>query len=245
MKKILIVFIFLLLVTGCGLKNTKENNAENNYSGKETALSKNYLSKGYLVNIYRSSVSLGDDAENYGKAYITMTFNAVTEFVTTIGSDDTENHITKKVISNIRLIKTPKMGTVEEIYPDYFAFGTNVELKGSQNSYTKDYSTPIFYSDQTSIGVTINRIALLDSANYGWDEEPTTSQIYNDLGITREGVALTLGFRIELITIGGKTLYKDYEIEMPPKGFDIGGSGYQMSFMADDVSQMDTFLEKE
>ena len=65
------------------------------------------------------------------------------------------------------------------------------------------------------------------------------------MGITREGVVLTIGFRVELITVGGKTLYKDYEIEMPPKGFDIGGDEYQMNLMVDDKSQMDTFLEKQ
>lgn len=245
MKKVVIVLFLLVLLTGCGLTTLNGNNTNSEYSGKVTELSKKYLSKGYLVNVYRSSVSLGDDAENYGKAYITMTFNVITEFVTTIGYDDTENYIKKKTISNIRLIKTPKMGTAEEIYPDYFAFGTNTELKGSNNSYTKEYSTPIFYSDQTSIGVTVNRIALFDSSNYGWDENPSTSQIYSDLGITRDSVALTLGFRVELLTVGGKTFYKDYEIEMPPKGYDIGGSEYQMSFMVDDVSKMDTFLEKE
>ncbi len=241
MKKVLILLFCCLLLTGCGAVTDKTTE----YSGAVTDLSEQYLSKGYLVNIYRSYVSLGDDAENYGKSYITMTFNVITEFVSTIGYDDTNNYIEKKIISNIRLIKTPKMGVAEEIYPDYFAFGTNVELKGSNNSYTKEYSSPIFYSDQTSIGVTVNRIALFDSANYGWDESPTTSQIYSDLGITREEVALTLGFRVELITVGGKTLYKDYEIEMPPAGFDIGGSEFQMDFMLNDVSEMEVFLEKQ
>ena len=244
MKKIIIVFFVLLILTGC-TASKKEVDTANTYSGKETALSKKYLSKGYLVNIYRSAVSLGDDAENYGKSYITMTFNVITEITSTVAYDETNNHIKKKVISNIRLIKTPKMGMAEEIYPDYSASTTNVELKGSNNSYTKEYSNPIYYSDQTSIGVTLNRIALFDSAAYGWDEQPTTSQIYNDLGITREAVALTLGFRIELTTVAGKVLYKDYEIEMPPKGYDIGGTEFQMKFMTDDISQMGTFLEKE
>lgn len=238
-----LILCLLLLVTGCGVESNSDKTTE--YSGKVTELSKKYLSKGYLINIYRSSTSLGDDAENYGKAYITMTFNVVTEFTTTIGYDEKDNYISRKVISNIRLIKTPKMGMAEEIYPDYFAFGTNTELKGSNNSYTKEYSTPVFFSDQTSIGVKVNRIALFDSSNYGINEEPTTSQIYNDLGITTDSVSLTLGFRIELTTVGGKVLYKDYEIEMPPKGYDIGGSEFQTSFMIDDVSKMEPFLEKD
>lgn len=245
MKKLIIIFLVFLVFTGCSFSLNKDTDTVNIYSGKETALSKKYLSKGYLVNVYRSSISLGDDVENYGKSYITMTFNVITEFISTIGYDETNNYIKKKVISNIRLIKTPKMGIAEEIYPDYFAFNTNVELKGSNNSYTKEYSTPIYYSDQTSIGVTVNHIALFDAAAYGYNEQPTTSQIYNDLGITRETVALTLGFRIELTTVEGKILYKDYEIEMPPKGYDIGGTEFQVSFMIDDLSKMESFLEKD
>lgn len=244
MKKIIVIFLALLIFTGCNIGSKNKANTDT-YSGKETALSKKYLSKGYVVNIYRSAVSLGDDDENYGKSYITMTFNVITELASTIGYDDTNNHIKKKVIKNIRLIKTPKMGIVGEIYPDYYDYGLNVELKGSNNSYTKEYSTPIYYSDQTSIAVTLNHIALFDIAAYGLNEQPSTTQIYNDLGITREAVALTLGFRIELTTVEGRILFKDYEIEMPPKGYDIGGTEFQMNFMADDISQMNTFLEKE
>ena len=202
MKKIIVIFFTLILLTGCGNKEKETLNI--NYSGKKTTLSEKYLSKGYLVNVYRSSTPLGDDVENYGKAYVTMTFNVITEFVSTIDYEDTNNYIKKKTISNIRIIKTPKMGIAEEIYPDYFAFGTNEELKGSKNYFVKEYSTPIYYYDQSSLAVTVNKIALLDSSAYGWDENPTTSQIYNDLGITRDGVALTLGFRIELTTVSGK-----------------------------------------
>lgn len=243
MKKIIIMFLSLILLSGCGNKTDDNSNA--NYFGEKTTLSEKYLSKGYLVNVYRSSTPLGDDAENYGKAYITMTFNVITEFVSTIDYEDTNSYIKKKTISNIRVIKTPKMGTVEEIYPDYFAFGTNEELKGSKNYFVKEYSTPIYFYDQSSLAVTINRVALIDSSVYGWDENPTTSQIYSDLGITRDGVALTLGFRIELTTVSGKILYKDYEVEMPPKGYDIGGSEFQMNFMTEDVTKMESFLEKQ
>jgi hypothetical protein len=246
MKKLLIIGMFLLLFVGCS--NTKDDNTSEDsdtYTGSVTSLSEKYLSKGYLINVYRSSVSLGDDLENYGKAYITMTFNVVTEITTTIGYEDTEKHIAKKKISNIRIVKSPKMGIAEEIYPDYFAFGTNTELKGSNNSYTKEFSTPVYFSDQTSIAVTVNHIALYDASNYGWDETPTTSQIYNDLGITRDEVALTLGFRIEYTTVDNKVFFKDYEIEMPAKNYDISGSEFQSNFLTDDTSLMESFLEKD
>jgi len=245
MKKILLILLLTLLFVGCGPTSKEGTNTQKDYSGKETALSKQFLSKGYLVNIYRSSVSLGDDQENYGKAYITMTFNVITESISMTDFDDTNTHIKKKTISNIRLIKTPKMGIADTIYPKFYAAGSNEEIKGSNNFYVENYDTPIYLNDQTSIGVTLNQIALVDFNNYGLDEQPTTTQIYNDLGITRENVALTLGFRIELTTVSGKTLYKDYEIEMPPVGYEIGGEEFQMNFMTSDVSQMQTFLEKE
>lgn len=239
MKKLLLVFMVLIMLTGCG---SSQNNA---YTGKKTDLSSKYLSKGYLVNVYRSSTPLSDDLEDYGKAYVTMTFNVITEITSTVSYNDTNDYIKKKVISNIRLIKTPKMGMSEEIYADYGTYGKNVELKGSNNKYTKVYDTPVYYPDQTSLGVKINRIALLDSSRYNADEQPSLSQIYSDLGITRDNVALTLGFRIELTTVSDKILYKDYEVEMPPKGFAISGSEFQVNFMTDDISKMESFLEKE
>lgn len=252
MKKILIIIIAILMVAGCGktTKNetddtSKEPSKVNQYSGKETALSKKYLSKGYLINIYRSSVPLGDEPENYGKSYITMTFNVITEITSSGDYNDTNSYIKKKTISNIRLIKTPKMGTAEEIYAEYNSYGTNAELKGSKNYYTKEYSEPVYNVDQSSLAVTVNRIALFDSSVYGFDVQATTSQIYSDLGITRDAVALTLGFRIELTTVSGKVLYRDYEIEMPDPGFDIGGSEFQTNNMIDDTTKMASFFEKD
>ena len=252
MKKILIIILAILMVTGCGKTtknkmddNSKEPSEVNQYTGKETALSKKYLSKGYLINVYRSSVPLGDEPENYGKAYITMTFNVITEITSTGDYNDTNNYIKKKTISNIRLIKTPKMGTVEEIYAEYNPYGTNTELKGSKNYYTKEYSAPVYTIDQSSLAVTLNQIALFDSSKYAWDAQPSTSQIYSDLGITRDAVALTLGFRIELTTVSGKVLYRDYEIEMPDPGFDIGGSEFQTNYLLDDTTKMVSFFEKD
>lgn len=248
MKKLVIIALVLFMMTGCG--SATDNNANNNsntgtYNGIETSLSRKYLSKGYIVNIYRSSTPLGDDAENYGKAYITMTFHVIAEHTSIVDYQATREHIKKKTVSNIRIIKTPKMGMAEEIYADYGSGGTGTLLAGTNNKFEKNYDTPSFSQDQTSIAVKLNRVALFDSSKYGWDEQPSTSQIYSDLGITTDQVRLTLGFRIELTTVDNKILYKDYEIELPPQGFDIGGSEFQMRFMTDDTTQMSAFLEKE
>lgn len=64
------------------------------------------------------------------------------------------------------------------------------------------------------------------------------------MGITRDSVALTLGFRLELITNDNKTFYKDYEIEMPTKDFDLTGDNFQIDLTIDDVTKMEPFLEK-
>jgi hypothetical protein len=246
MKKLLIIGMFLLLFVGCS--NTKDDNTSEDsdtYTGSVTSLSEKYLSKGYLINVYRGSNSLGDDIENYGKSYITMTFNVLVEVRPNVDFDDTNKHIKKKVVRNIRVIKGPKMGMVEEIYADYGTYGKNIELKGSNNRHTEEYDVPSSSDNSTSLAVTINRIALFDAMNYGYDEQPTTEQIYNDLGITRDEVALTLGFRIEYTTVDNKVFFKDYEIEMPAKNYDISGSEFQSNFLTDDTSLMESFLEKD
>ena len=53
--------LIIAIITGCGTNEKKETNSTNDYKGKETALAKQFLSKGYLVNIYRSVEPLGDE----------------------------------------------------------------------------------------------------------------------------------------------------------------------------------------
>ncbi len=240
MKKIFIVLlIFVLFISGCNRKTSSEN-----YSGTVTDLSEKCLSGGYIINVYRGTEPLGDDLENYGKSYITMTFNVNTNIYCNIDYDDTNDYVKQKKISNIRIVKSPKMGLAEEIYVNYGLNDWGTEIKGSNNFYTQKYDTPLNYVNQSSLAVKINKIALFDATNYGYDEEPTTSQIYSDLGITRDNVALTLGFRIEFTMVNGKILYKDFEVEMPSKDFDISGSGYQTDTTTNDTTKMETFLEK-
>lgn len=239
MKKVFLIILTLLLITACGKNSTKET-----YNGTATDLSKKYLSKGTIINIYRGTEELSDSLEDAGKAYITMTFNVITDLYFNIDYNDTNNYIVEKKISNVLITKTPKMGLAEEIYVNYGLYDHGSELKGSNNSYTIKYDNPLNYGDQTSLAVKINKIALLDSTKYDYNATPTTGQIYSDLGITRENVELTLSFRIELKTKEGKILYKDYNVVMPPVNYDITGTEYQINTETEDVTKMETFLEK-
>ena len=95
MKKLLIVFIILLL-TGC--TNNKEI-----YTGKVTELSKMYKDAGYLINVYRSMES----TDEYGKAYVTMTYNVITDYDTWAEyQTHPDNYIAKKRVRNIKVLKT-------------------------------------------------------------------------------------------------------------------------------------------
>lgn len=240
MKKVLIIIFSIILLAGCSIKSS---NSE--YSGKVTDLSKQCLSGGNTINIFRSYEELGDDVENYGKAYVTMTFNVVTNIKCNIDYNNTNEYIKQKKISNIHIIKTPKMGVAEEIYPNFGISDSGDELKGSNNSYITNYDNPLNYVNQSSIAVKVNKIALYDVTNYDYNAEPSTSKIYSDLGITRDGVALTLGFRIELTLVNGKILYKDFEVEMPPSEYDISGTEYQIDNTISDTINMEAFLEKQ
>lgn len=81
LRKLLMIFLMLIFMTSCSGTNNDSNN--NNSAAKNdeiTDVSKNFLSQGVSINLGRSIVSLGDDAENYGKGYIQMIFGVNTEY---------------------------------------------------------------------------------------------------------------------------------------------------------------------
>jgi hypothetical protein len=232
MKKILILFIILLL-TGC-TNNSKE------YTGKETELSKLYLDKGYEINIFRSMESTNE----YGKAYVTMTYNVIADYVSIADYDNEDTKITKKKVSNIRIINTPKKGFADELYGNYNGYSGEL-LTGTKNYYETKYEVPHTSGIPSSIAVTLNQIGLYDQSKSPIalsGAQPTFEDVCNELGISLSDVTLTLGFRVELTTVSGKTLYKDYEVQVPTKDFDLGGSEFQIDKTTTDG---DPFLEKQ
>lgn len=251
MKKYVFVFLILsifLTITGCSASNNSDV-----YSGKETYLSKHYLSKGYMFNIYRSSESLGDDDENYGKAYIQMSFNILTEYTSTFDYDTDENNKIKKMtVTNVKILSTTKKGDIEDIaILKQYSQSLNdpkVDVKSTKSKYEIVYDTPHTSGVQSSIWINLNKIALYDQTTSivaKQEENPTLSQIYNELGIELSDVTLKIGFRIELLTVGGKILYKDYEITTPPSNVDITASEFHYEYLETDVKKMKPFLEKE
>lgn len=243
---------FLLVLVLAVLSGCSGNSSVKSYSGGEvTELSKMYLSKGYSVSISRSMTSLGEDAENYGKAYVTMAFTILTEYTSNMPSGySPDNDIKKMVISNVRVVSTPKMGIADGLYimdtskpePD-----SSIEVLGTKNYYTYEYPTPHSFGVQSGVKVELNQIALYDitkSPAAANGAQPTMDQVYGELGITSAQVATVIGFRIELFMVGGKTLYKDFEITVPPTGIDIGSSEFLYNYFVTDINQMEPFLEK-
>jgi hypothetical protein len=236
MKKILLI-IMLLLVTGC--------TSNDYYSGKVTEESKKYLDKGYVVNIYRGSTPLGNDEENYGKGYINMTFNVITDYISISDyNPEAGYNIKKKTVSNIRVIRNPKKGVIESLIGDYNTYGEGIDLVGTKNKFETNYETPHNSGVQSSIAVNINQIALFDSSNYGYYETPSINQVYSDLDITRENVELVLGFRVELLTVDNQIYYKDYEITLPPVEYDIAGSEFHIDKTIVNQNDMEPFMQK-
>ena len=247
MKKILsFIFILSLIVsglTGCGSPGSEV------YSGKVTDLSSMYLSKGYAVNIYRSADELSDD--DFGKYKIKMVFDILPEYTSIADfNPDAGYNIKKMTVTNVRVISTSQMGMVGSIkinklyssnYEDY------VEVFDKSSKYELDLATPHSSGMQARLQIELYDIALFDSVNADCAQNgnnPTMAQIYNELGITRDSVAIKVGFRIELLTVSGNVLYKEYEIEVPPAGIDIAGAEYHYDFLQADVNSMEPFMEK-
>lgn len=245
---LLLLLTSMLFIAGCA----KSNNEEKSYNGEVTDLSKKYLSKGYAINIYRSSTRLGDDLDSYGKAYINMTFGVLTEY-TSIASYDAnaEYNIKKVVVTNARIISKSKMGFDEDliILKTYSQSidDPHVDVVSSKTKYEIVNNPANNTGVQSQVMVHLNKIALYDesiSPSAANGNQPTLKQIYDELGITRDEVAIKIGFRIELITVSNKTLYKDYEIIVPPVGIDITDSEYHYEFYKTETNQMEPFLEK-
>lgn len=252
MKKYIVIFliVFVLLgVTGC----SKATHITNEYKGNVTELSKNYLSEGYIVNLYRSMEPFGNDESSYGKAYVTMSFQVISEYTSTYDYDTLESNKIKKVtVTNVRVLNTSKMGDIEDmailkLYSQSLS-DPKVDVKTTQSKYEYEYSTPTTSGIQSVIWVNLNKIALYDETKSPAalsGAQPTMAQVYSELGIDRDEVAIKIGYRVELLTVGGKILYKDYEITMPPKGIDITSDEYSYQFIEPDVTKMEPFIEKE
>src|SRR5512137_2987382 len=94
MKKAILLLALILMVSafgGCSKNNKLAG------TGEATDLSKLFLSKGYAVNIYRSSMPLGTDADSLGKSYVTMTFGILAEWTSTADYDPAAGYNIKKI----------------------------------------------------------------------------------------------------------------------------------------------------
>jgi len=234
MKKIFLFFLAFILITGC---------SSNNSSGSITDFSKKYLSKGYIINVYRSVDSVSDALEDMGKGNVKMIFNVLVDYYSTIDYSNQSDYIKKQIVSDLKVVKSPKMGIVSDLYSNYQSYmDADYKVVGTSNSFERNYQTPIMYGTQNSLAVELKDVAYVDSSKY--EDTITTKELYDALGITRDGVSLTISFRVTLITVSGKTLYKDYEIEVPNSSFDISGSAFQSNLITEDVTKMEPFLEK-
>ncbi len=246
MKKLIILFLTIMFIT-TGCTNT-------NYNGKETTLSKMFLDKGYTINIYRSSEELSSNVEDFGKSYININYNILAEYTSTAAYNMNANYNIKKVIvNNVRVISTSKMGTVGELailkrYSGSTA-DSHVDVVGTSDKYVENIAIPNTSGYQIGIMVELNKIALYDqnkytNISYATSTEPTLEMIYDKLGIDSSTVRLKIGFRIELLTVDNITLYKDYEITVPPTGVDIKNEEFHYEYYQTDVKKMAPFLQK-
>lgn len=235
MKKLFVIIFIVFLLTGCGNDKTNENS-----NGKVTDLSKKYLSRGYIVNIYRTISTSDDSQEDIKKGNVKMTFQVLLDHYLTIDYNNKNEYIKKQIISDIKIKKSSKIGKIGDIYGNYKTEMDDFKITKTKNEYETTYKEPTMYLTQNSIAVELNEIAPVDSINF----EDSLGELYNKLNITRDNVAMTITFRIKLITVDDKVLYKDYEIELPPKDFDIAGNESSISFIKKEVKDMEPYLEE-
>jgi hypothetical protein len=240
MKKIiLLLFAVCLLIGGC-----KSNNLDNNDKGSITDFSKKYLSKGYVINVGRTMIPLSDSIDDIGKGNVQIAYNIRVDYYLNVAYQDKNDHLKSQSVKNIKIIKSPKKGTINDIYANYvdiYNYDNNFKITGSNNVYTKKYDSPYFGAQQTSIFFVLENVAFMDSLKY--EGENTAKAVYDYLGIDTDAVSMKVSFRVEFVTFGGKTLYKDFVIDLPPAGYDITGDEFQIGFTTDDINQMEPFLE--
>ena len=243
---LLLVLSTTLIPTGC----TQPGGTD--WTGKETALSKSYLSKGYAFNLFRSGTEVGTDADSLGKTYIDMAFYLLPEYTSTALYDPAAPYNIKKAsVTNIRVSSTSKKGTVGDIA--IFKEGTvdptgpRIDIVGTKDRADFPQATPNSSGRQFILYVELDKIAIYDideSPAAANGNQPTTKQIYDELGIDQAAVVLTLSFRIELTTVSGKTLFHDYAVVLPPVGVDVTADEFHYEYFEPDVAKMEPFLEK-
>lgn len=235
MKKILIVFVTLILLTGCGKKIIIP-------TGEETDLSKKYLSKGYIVNVYRNVIPLSDSIEDMGKGNVQIIYNIRADYYLNIDFDVENEYLEKQTVSNINVIKSPKKGMINTVYGNYGSyFYDDFKMTGSTNTYTHEFPLPSNVAEQTSIAFVLDNVAYIDSLKY--PDGITTKELYNALGIDNDAVTMQVSFRVDLYTVGGKRLYKDFVIDLPPTSYDITGNEFRTDFVTEDINTMEAFKE--
>jgi len=236
----------LALVAGCS------DSGGGDWTGKSTDLSKSYLYKGYQFNLIRSGSAVGTDDASYGKSYVDMAFYVLPEYVSTQDYDPSAGYNIKKMsFTNIRVSATPKMGTVGDLA--VFKPGTvdpsgpRVDIVGTVKRADFEISPADSSGRQATLYLELDKVALYDvlkSPAAANGANPTTEQIYAELGIDRAAVALKLAFRIELTTVSGKILFHDVEVTLPPANVDVAAGEFHYEHLATDVSDMEPFLEK-
>ncbi len=235
-----------LVAAGCS------NPGGGDWTGKITDLSRTYLYKGYAFNLYRSASEVGTDAASLGKSYIDMAFSVLPEYTSTNDYDPSAGYNVKKFsIGNVHVVSSSKMGTVGSLSVwkpgTVDPSGPRVDLVGSLDRADFAVSPADSSGRQTVLYLELDKVAQYDLAKSpaaANGASPTMEQIYRELGIDRSAVTLKLAFRIELVTVSGKTLFHDVEIELPPSNVDVTGPEFHYEYFVAEVTAMEPFLEK-